>query len=346
MHALLLGIPEVRADVFNFLREGGSEIEVSHFWGCWCLSAWDVDRGVATRGIKSWNDVIAVTQSESEFNPDSLRAEVLRFALDDFTLARSILPFIITTILDPSSTFLALNPSSFAPSADSATSSHFGTPVRTSRPLPSDSAIRREVGGEEQKSSTTRLDDEPESVEDRNARLRVAAMGTLKWVFGTLRCCLRICMYTKTIFTEKWAPTTVLVAPLHSLLSSSLFWTVLHHSASPPFHHTSHLLLETEETGDDSLSFPGITQGFGFGQTIVRRAGWSIVHALIGGGALKSSDERLRTWIGQSDPDLSGDTPSAVGLISSAILRSAFVEPDSVVRSAMWEPLLMFLTSE
>ena len=152
-------------------------------------------------------------------------------------------------------------------------------------------------------------------------------------------------MYTKTICKEKWAPTEALVSPLHALLASPMFWTVLHHASRPPFHHTSHLLSETGEARDPSSS-PYITRGFGFGQTIVRRAGWSIVTALIRGGTSKSSDERLRAWIGQADPTFSDHTPSAMGLISSAVLRSAFVEPDLVVRSAMWEPLLLFLTSK
>lgn len=175
-------MPEVRADIFSFLRESGPEAQVSHILGSWCLSGWDIDRGVAARGIKSWNDAIAVRQNESGYVQDSSRPEVSQFVLNDFTLARSVLPFIITTTLEPSSTFSALNPSS------SAASSHLETPIQvdpTSRGI--GSAARREISGAEPKPFTSRLDDDPESVEDRNARLRVAAMGALKWIFGTLR---------------------------------------------------------------------------------------------------------------------------------------------------------------
>lgn len=114
----------------------------------------------------------------------------------------------------------------------------------------------------------------------------------------------------------------------------------MHHSASPPFCQS---FLETGEERDPS--FPNATRGFGFGQTIVRRAGWGIVHALLGSQGSKSRDENWTAWIGQSDPDVKDHVLVPLGLMSSAILRSAFVEPDPVVRSSIWEPLLVFLTS-
>jgi E3 ubiquitin-protein ligase listerin len=125
-----------------------------------------------------------------------------------------------------------------------------------------------------------------------------------------------------------------------------MFWTILHHDAHPPFHQTSHMRSETGEVEGPSLSLNSTTQGFGFGQTIVRRAGWGIVRTLIGSGGSELANERWRAWITQAEPGLTEHTPSTLGLISSAILRSAFVELDPVVRSYMWEPLLLFLTSE
>lgn len=40
---------------------------------------------------------------------------------------------------------------------------------------------------------------------------------------------------------------------------------------------------------------------------------------------------------------LSGHLDPLLNVLSSAVLRSAWVEPDTIVRAAMWQPLLMFL---
>lgn len=185
VHALLLDLPDVRASVFTFLHEIGPEAQVSQILGSWCLSAWDMDRGVAARGLKSWKNAIIVRPIDSDDN-HSEHNDGLRFVLDDSTLARYILPFTTMAISDPSSVFSDLNISSSVVSGDSASSSHLGTHRPSShRPsgTPHDS-IRRGLSGEEPTSMISREDD-PESVEDRNARLRVAAMGALTWIFGT-----------------------------------------------------------------------------------------------------------------------------------------------------------------
>ncbi|KAF8531403.1 hypothetical protein JB92DRAFT_2851839 [Gautieria morchelliformis] len=325
LHVMLLEIPDVRDNIIMFLQDSGPEVQVSQILGSWCLSAWDVDRGVALTGTSGWNNAVFTRQFESGTGADSPRSQyhdLSRVVLDDVKIAQSLLPFITTTILDPSSTFLALNPSPSMASSDSATLSRFGTPGHTS----SGTHVRNTLSREEQKPLISRPEDDPESVEDRNARIRVAAIGALKWVF------------------DKCTPTPTLVLPLGALLSSSMFWTILYHDAHPPFHQASHMRSETGEAEGPLLSLTSTTQGFGFGQTIVRRAGWGIVHTLMGGGESKLGHERWRAWISQAEPDLTEHTPSAPGLISSAILRSAFVELDPVVRSCMWEPFLMFLT--
>jgi E3 ubiquitin-protein ligase listerin len=190
---MLLEIRDVRDNIIVFLRDSGPEAQVSQILGSWCLSAWDIDRGVALTGTSSWNNIVLIRQFESGTAPDSSHSQhhdLSRVILDDVTIAQSLLPFIATAILDPSSTFLALNPLSSVVSSDSATLGHVGTPGHTSRPH-----VRNTPSGEEQTPLTSRPEDDPESVEDRNARIRVAAIGALKWVFGTLRCRLEI-IYT------------------------------------------------------------------------------------------------------------------------------------------------------
>ncbi|EIW55564.1 ubiquitin-protein ligase RKR1 [Trametes versicolor FP-101664 SS1] len=65
------------------------------------------------------------------------------------------------------------------------------------------------------------------------------------------------------------------------------------------------------------------TDSYGFGQPVVRRSAWSLLQTL------------LQRCKGHLDPLLN--------VLSSAVLRSAWVEPDTIVRAAMWQPLLMFL---
>ncbi|OCH91295.1 hypothetical protein OBBRIDRAFT_887096 [Obba rivulosa] len=64
-------------------------------------------------------------------------------------------------------------------------------------------------------------------------------------------------------------------------------------------------------------------EAFGFNQPGVRRAAWALVQTL-----LRASKDNLQP---------------VVPILSSAILRSAWIEPDLNVRSTMWQPLLTFL---
>ncbi|KAI0336704.1 hypothetical protein GY45DRAFT_1377084 [Cubamyces sp. BRFM 1775] len=65
------------------------------------------------------------------------------------------------------------------------------------------------------------------------------------------------------------------------------------------------------------------TEGFGYAQPVVRRSAWSLLQVLV-----QKYKDHLDTFL----PTL-----------SSAVLRSAWVEPDPLVRGAMWQPLLVFL---
>ena len=133
------------------------------------LSAWDVDRAVSQRATRSWADAISPSNSPE-----------YHIILDDNALITYILPFISTTIMDPSTTYITLVPSH---SGDSAASSQYATPPhpRKGVPIPPPS-IRKAL----ERESTPRAEEEPEPIEDRNARLRVGALGALRWIFGML----------------------------------------------------------------------------------------------------------------------------------------------------------------
>ncbi|KAF9818038.1 hypothetical protein IEO21_02999 [Rhodonia placenta] len=81
-------------------------------------------------------------------------------------------------------------------------------------------------------------------------------------------------------------------------------WSALCHAQTPPF-----------------VQIDG--PGFGFAQPGVRRAAWSL----------------LQTMLRSCKAGIQGLVP----VLSGAVLRSAWVEPDVNVRATMWQPLLTFL---
>ncbi|KAI6007012.1 hypothetical protein EDD15DRAFT_2153315 [Pisolithus albus] len=145
-----------------------------------------------------------------------------------------------------------------------------------------------------------------ESEDDRSGRLRASALGAVRWILGTL-------------------PTTdaigiLLLQPVSPHLSSSDFWSCLHPGPTCPFTSPE----RSSMTGDDGES--GVHAGpcFGYSQPQVRRAAWTLVASLLDGRK------------GPLPPDI-------LHIMSSAILRSAWVETDTGVRGVLVKPLLMFL---
>ncbi|KZT55173.1 hypothetical protein CALCODRAFT_518938 [Calocera cornea HHB12733] len=94
-------------------------------------------------------------------------------------------------------------------------------------------------------------------------------------------------------------------------LSSPLFWSHLSPLANPPW-------LSPDE------------DGFGQSQISVRRAAWGLVKVLVG--------KWQAALLGPEGKD------GVAEVLAPAVLRSAWVEPEAGVRSAMWEPVLSFLT--
>ncbi|KAF8650294.1 hypothetical protein AX16_005322 [Volvariella volvacea WC 439] len=87
------------------------------------------------------------------------------------------------------------------------------------------------------------------------------------------------------------------------IFQNPALWSALYHAESCPF-------------------APGL-ESFGFAQPNVRKAAWTLLQTL------------LRSWKGRLQ--------SYIPLLSTAVLRSAWVESDTNVHTAMWQPLLTFL---
>ncbi|KAG9026368.1 hypothetical protein FRB95_008907 [Tulasnella sp. JGI-2019a] len=169
-----------------------------------------------------------------------------------------------------------------------------------------------QTGKPKETEERSKSDAEEEHESDRNARYRIGGMGLLKWLLDTLPCNEQD-MITTTKQDEEAAdveeqPSTI--SSLASLLSDPLLWSVIYHGSQPPW------------VAEDDVALRG--SGFGDAQPGLRRSAWTVLDSL------------ARKWLGYSQID--------TNLLSTVMLRSAWVEPDSGVRSAMWEPLLLLLT--
>lgn len=113
-----------------------------------------------------------------------------------------------------------------------------------------------------------------------------------------------------------------------SLLSSLEFWTVLYPFESPPFFQ------EEDESGTP-------TRALGYNQVGVRRAGWMTAQQV----AINVTSLWQRYVKIDSNIRIATD-PTILKALSIAALRSAWIEPDSGVRTSMFEGLLLVLTSK
>ncbi|EJT96726.1 hypothetical protein DACRYDRAFT_119937 [Dacryopinax primogenitus] len=160
-----------------------------------------------------------------------------------------------------------------------------------------------------QKEEPRREELELELEEERVGRLRTGALGALAWVLET---------YPR-------AQDQGLPAGAEELLLSPLFWTHLSPLRHPPW------LSAQDGTNEE--------EGFGYSQIGVRRAAWGVLNVLLSKWAVLPS--AVRPTASSSTPQ---EPPQLAKILSRAVLRSAWVEPEPGVRGAMWVPLLSFLT--
>ncbi|KAI0371298.1 hypothetical protein BV20DRAFT_1035310 [Pilatotrama ljubarskyi] len=152
------------------------------------------------------------------------------------------------------------------------------------------------VRKDDETSARPKADEDEENEQDRKARLRVGAFGATEWVLNAKFSPL------VNIKEENVSQSTPSFDEFLSPLANLALWSSLYHGKTPPF-------VETE--------------GFGYGQPVVRRSAWSLLQTL-----LQNCSAHIRPLL---------------PVLSSAVLRSAWVEPDTIVRTAMWQPLLVFL---
>lgn len=141
--------------------------------GTWALAAHDADRQVCATAREAWANAVSVSVSVS-----SDEKEKDRIAVDDALFAK-LCEFVMRTLLDPSGTYLYVNPPQ--PSAPP-------PPARGSKGqgrTPSSGNVQRKEREREEDSPRARTEEEDEQEHDRRARIRIGAFGAAEWIFST-----------------------------------------------------------------------------------------------------------------------------------------------------------------
>jgi hypothetical protein len=156
LHYALLHVHDIRDAMFFFLRETAAAEEVEPILGSWCLASYDIDNLVGAQVLKSWTE--CVSHLSNGQTPDQM-------------LTHSLTNFIRRALFDPLGLYLFLNP--LQPSS-------VDTPPR--KPGSRSPAVPKINTAEQIPRS--KGDGEEELVQDRKARLRIGALGALKWILG------------------------------------------------------------------------------------------------------------------------------------------------------------------
>ena len=152
IHLSLLQIPQIRDQIFFFLRETASVSQIENVLGTWCIASHDIDRSVASTSSKSWINAI---------DPNNLD-------LDERFLP-PLIAFIKRTILDPNGVYAYFNPAQ---------------PPAAPTPPPKKGPRRDERREDSEPGARSKAEDLEENEHDRKARLRVGAFGAVKRILG------------------------------------------------------------------------------------------------------------------------------------------------------------------
>ncbi|KIN96951.1 hypothetical protein M404DRAFT_32794 [Pisolithus tinctorius Marx 270] len=315
LQTALVRLPPTRSALIRWIGDQASQSELVTVLGVWVMLAHDVDRGVANVGERGLTEFVGSSSN-------------LASSLPCVTLTSPILSDLLTfsyrAVLDPASLHASLNPIA-APidpiahiTSGKGVKGRKGVPViqgkkggssppqpkKSGRYVPPTADPRSQVTPT---SDPAKAGDTPgeESEADRNGRLRASALGAVRWIIGT----------SMEDTTE-----VPLLQPVSPHLSSPNFWSSLHPGPTCPFT----LPEDSTRTGDSDGSGVRPKACFGHSQPQVRRAAWALVASLVDGKK------------GPLPPDI-------LHILSSAILRSAWVETDAGVRVVLTKPLLMFL---
>lgn len=154
LQALLLSNATLRTQVLHEIQVVTDPERLGDYFGLWLLSSFDIDRQVLQVGQSTWVSALEHIKQGYDNN----------FGDGEFAIALET--FLMRIILEPAHVYETYYPWTTRPVTQSGPSKK-----RESSILDLDTSKRSE--GEE------------EDVQDRNARIRVAALGALRWLIGS-----------------------------------------------------------------------------------------------------------------------------------------------------------------
>ncbi|TCD68845.1 hypothetical protein EIP91_009559 [Steccherinum ochraceum] len=232
LYSSLLHLPSPMPDqLLFFMQEIASSDQAELILGTWRTAAHDVDRQISSSARQSWDSFVSIRGPSIQ--PETSSAPKMKLSLD-FNSFSTIWSFVQRMILDPSAIYLSVNP-----------------PAPVVPPPPT----HRNIGGravvqakkDEESGTRSRGEDDEENELDRNALLRIGALGAAEWALNTL---VAISQDEKQI--EEF------ISPL----DNPALWTALHSSQNAPF--------VTAEI-----------QSFGWNQPGVRKSAWSLIETIM-----------------------------------------------------------------
>ncbi|KAG8216452.1 hypothetical protein J3R82DRAFT_6559 [Butyriboletus roseoflavus] len=328
LHLSLLRLNSAREALLAWTSEIASPGELETLLGTWAMLAHDMDRGVTTVGMRAWADFITTTPSPvadiHHASPQTERTRTQPKLTLNPPLLNSLLKFVHRTVLDPQALHSTLNPvpvvppvglppqqgqkvvpqSKNAPQGKGVAQGKKGNPPPQSQQKkggryvpPSPDSLSSTASSPHDRVASDSVGEENDS--DRAGRLRVGALGVVRWIL------------------ENWpvidSTHTTDLSILTALLSSPAFWSTLHPAT-----------ISSRSNPVNQRLCPFSAASSGQGQPQVRQAAWALVGSLVGVFKGKLPEPIIR-------------------ILSTAVLRSAWVETDVGVRAALGGPLMLFL---
>jgi hypothetical protein len=190
-HEEILRAEALRSQVFFYLREVASAEQVECILGSWCMATHDQDRHVAPVAQSSWEAHISFASADADATADATAdaSSVSRtggkegdekLVLDAVQMA-ALFAFVQRALLDPLALHAYLNPVQVSVDV-SVPRTIRGKPVSTV----SAAAQTRRTDTESMARAKGEIEEESET--NRRARLRIGALGALKWILGTHSC--------------------------------------------------------------------------------------------------------------------------------------------------------------
>ncbi len=264
VHTDILRAEPLRVQMLFYLREVASAEQIECILGSWCMATRDPERSVALVAQRSWDAHVSLGSADADADARAGASSISqvgdqeggvdrKLVLDAAQIA-ALFVFVQRALLDPLALLAHLNP--------------VQVPVdvvvpRTirGRPVPTVSAAAQTRRTDHEPLARAKGESEEENETDRQARLRIGALGALQWILGTRASQLSMVRSSQVyIDVHSQEPGRKLPDDVLDILSDSRLWSTLSHAQQCPF---------------------ADVESFGHAQPGVRSYAWALLQTLL-----------------------------------------------------------------